>query len=332
MIGIDALESSSDFNMGFIGAYGHRYANFSIAKSDLIISMGTRLDCRQTGVNLQLFAENAEILRIDIDASEMTNKINEKEVQYRCDLKDLIPSLIDLVSEIQHEDYSEWLNVCNKLKRELSGIDGQISNDIIRKASSLLPENAVITTDVGQNQVWVAQSLQVKSDQTVLFSGGHGAMGYSLPASIGAYYAHRGPVISFSGDGGIQMNIQELQFVAREKIPIKIFIINNKSLGMIRHFQEMYFDSNEIQTVEGKGYSAPDFEKISQAYGIAYEKISELDSSIDIESRILDSEPRVFEVNITQPTYVFPKLSMGKPIHNQDPLLEADYFDKLMKM
>ena len=128
----------------------------------------------------------------------------------------------------------------------------------------------------------------------MFFSGGLGAMGYSLPAAIGVYYGSRRPVVSFNGDGGLQMNIQELQFVAREKLPIAIVVFNNHALGMIRHFQEMYFDSNYTQTVSGKGYEDPIFEKIAEAYSIKYGRIG-LFEEIDDELFNI-TEPILIEV------------------------------------
>lgn len=187
----------------------------------------------------------------------------------------------------------------------LAGMDKRLPNEIVEQISEHIPSNAVITADVGQNQIWVAQSLRVKERQKVVFSGGHGAMGYSLPAAIGCYYASHGPVVSFNGDGGIQMNIQELQTIARERLPIKIVLMNNSALGMIRHFQEMYFGENYVQTVATGGYTVPDFGAIAKAYGIEYYKIESAD---DVRASLFEGvAPCLIEVSIKENTYVFPK-------------------------
>ena len=197
------------------------------------------------------------------------------------------------------------------------------------RISKKIPDGAVITTDVGQNQVWVAQYFNVKRGQRVLFSGGHGAMGYALPAAIGAYYGSgKKPVYCITGDGGMQMNIQELQFVAREQLAIKIIIINNNALGMIRHFQEMYFDSRYYLTKPEGGYSAPEFTKIGKAYGI---------NSHHVEEAIPDDfmwkdGPEILECIIKDNTYVFPKLKFGNPNQDQEPLLDRDLYEKIMNM
>lgn len=328
MIAVDILDKHCDYNFGFIGAYGNRVANFILSQSDLIVSLGSRLDCRQTGSDLKMF-DNHKIIRIDIDENELKNKINHRELSFNLDLKKFIPYL-DNISSNNILDKFEWLNKCKSIKSKLENIDDQEYNNIIKNISRVIPDNCVITTDVGQNQVWVAQSFETKPNQTILFSGGHGAMGYALPASIGAYFATNQPVFCFTGDGGIQMNIQELQFIKRENLPIKIILINNKSLGMIRHFQEMYFNSNYTQTVSQKGYLSPDFKKISESYGIDYIKI-DCEQNIDlIKSLIVNKSACFIEIELNYNTYVFPKLAIGKPIYNQDPGLDDNTLSELL--
>jgi acetolactate synthase-1/2/3 large subunit len=178
--------------------------------------------------------------------------------------------------------------------------------------------------------VWVAQSFEVKQGQRVIFSGGHGAMGYSLPAAIGAYYASKNPVICMNGDGGLQMNIQELQFIARENLPITVIVFNNNALGMIRHFQEMYFESNYAQTVKSGGYEAPSFEKIAKAYELKYYRIM---NENDITEAIFNEHGPLFvEIVLEESTYVFPKLEFGKPNQDQEPLIERELYKKLMEL
>ena len=327
MIGVDCLESTSENKIGFIGAYGHRAANFATGKSDLIISLGSRLDCRQTGSNKDVFAQHAKIIRVDIDAGETTNKIKDNEKCLVCNLAKLLPDILELPYE-NNIAHMEWLKKCNFMKTALQTIDGEPENIVVKEISRYITEDAVITTDVGQNQVWVAQSFEVKKQQNILFSGGHGAMGYSLPAAIGAYYACRKPIICFTGDGGLQMNIQELQFVVRENIPIKIVLLNNKSLGMIRHFQEMYFDGNYTQTVNEEGYTVPDFCKIAEAYGInAYRITNDFSCLKELFS---NNEPVFLDVECGDKTYVFPKLAINRPIYDQEPLIDRELFNKLL--
>ena len=330
MISIDILPKEHSNNYGFIGAYGTRYSNFIISKSDLVISFGSRLDIRQTGANKNEFAKNARIVRIDVDQYELENKIKLDEVPILADLKDILNELRNEQRFTKYTANRTWLDQCVYYKRKLLGIDDLIPNEIIAKISSYIPDNVTITTDVGQNQVWMAQSFVNQENQRVLFSGGHGAMGFSLPAAIGAYYSTKKPVYCFSGDGGIQINIQELQFIVREKIPIKIFIINNHSLGMIRHFQEIYFNSNFSQTVIEKGYSTPDFTKIGDAYGIRSFTIRSKEDLLELRSHFIDNEPLLINYIINGPTFVYPKLEFTRPIYDQDPPIDRSLLQELL--
>lgn len=331
MIGRDIIPTDDENCFGFIGAYGNRYSNFIISVSDLIISIGARLDCRQTGNNLGIFAQDAKMVRFEVDEGELSNRIKEDEISFVVDLKKMLPILNSKEFELK-DKYKNWVSACNKVKNELIEFDSQYENEFISKLSDSIPEDSIITTDVGQNQVWVAQAFNVKSKQRMLFSGGHGAMGYSLPSAIGAYYGSRKNVISFNGDGGIQMNIQELQFIAREDIPVKVILLNNSSLGMIRHFQEMYFNNNFVQTTKTSGYTTPNFEKIANAYNLRYLKISSIDEICKCKSMMIDDKPCFIEVMLTDKTYVYPKLAMGRPIYDQEPLLDRELINKLFQI
>lgn len=322
MLAVDAAPDS----YGFIGAYGNRTANFIVAKSDLVISLGARLDVRQTGAKRENFAPDAKIVRVEIDKGELSLKAHENEIQIHADVKDVLNILLNA----EAKDLTGWNKVCEKIREELKDIDDRLPNKLVSKISEVIPGDSVITTDVGQNQVWVAQSFKVKDGQRIFFSGGHGAMGYSLPAAIGCAVADGKDVYSFSGDGGIQMNIQELQTIAREKLPVKIILFNNSALGMIRHFQEMYFEDNYAQTVPEGGYTVPDFKAISEAYKIPYKSVR---NEEDIDGKLFDVEGPLFvEVSITEPTYVYPKLEFGKPNQDQEPLLDRAKYTYLMEL
>ncbi|MCF2617859.1 thiamine pyrophosphate-binding protein [Oscillibacter valericigenes] len=329
MIAVDALPSDSPLHYGMIGAYGTRIANFLIDHSDCILTLGSRLDCRQTGVNKALFAPKAQILRVDIDAGELENRTNEQERQYVVPLQTLLPALRRKAENLEW-DFSSWRNRCERIRRKLAAADNpEPGNLLAEKLGNLLPDGITVTTDVGQNQVWIAQSMSIKPHQRVLFSGGHGAMGYSLPAAIGAAVATKKPVVCCVGDGGFQMNIQELEFIAREKLPVKIVLMNNHALGMIHHFQEMYFNSNYMQTDDGKGFTVPDFARIAAAYGIRV--VSALDTNT-LSSVFADDNPVFIELCLPQTTHVFPKLGLNKPIHQQEPPLAEDLMEELVQI
>lgn len=316
---------------GFIGAYGDRCANFIIAKSDLVIAIGSRMDVRQVGAVRGDFAPQAKLIRFDIDKDELEYKVHEDEVSICIDSYVASVCVIDILKKCVN-DYRTWISACDTIKEKLSGIDATLPNAFVERISDLIPDNTIITTDVGQNQVWVAQSFKIKRNQRILFSGGHGAMGYSLPAAIGALFGSNKTVYSFNGDGGIQMNIQEFQAISENRLPIKIFIFNNFALGMIRHFQEMYFSGRYYQTIPSYGFGSPDFEKLAEAYDMGYSRVSTIDE-IDSLSEVLENAfPEVIEIILEDKTYVFPKLEYGKPIQDQTPLIDRDLYDELMSI
>ena len=328
MPAVDIL-SGSDLNYGFIGAYGSRTANFVVAKCDLLITLGARLDVRQVGAKRENFAPNAAIIRVDIDPGELEYRVREDEIQILASVTDAMDA-IGAIARRSPVSCPQWIQTCNTIREALRDMDQLLPNRLMAKLSECIPENAVITTDVGQNQVWTAQSFRAKPGQRIFFSGGHGAMGYSLPAAIGCCLPRRNPVFSLNGDGGIQMNLQELQTLVREQLPVKIIVFNNSALGMIRHFQEMYFGGSYCQTVPEGGYTVPDFGKIAGAYGLDYVRI---ESEADIRGDIFSgSRPCLIEIAIHGDTYVFPKLEFGKPNQDQEPRMDRALFDRLMAL
>ncbi len=324
MIAFDVMKDDENY-YGFLGAYGTRTANFIVAKSDLIVSIGSRLDIRQVGYNREAFAPNAKILRFDVDSGELEFRVHRDEKQICCELD----SVVCAIKEVKPRNYSSWKAICDEIRSLLKDADNNHIGNMIENLSKQIPDDVIITTDVGQNQVWVAQYFKLKPHQRVLFSGGHGAMGYSLPAAIGAYYGSgKKPVYCVTGDGGLQMNIQELQFIAREQLPIRIIVLNNNALGMIRHFQEMYFESRFIQTKPEGGFTSPDFSKIAEAYGIKSKTIESNDFN-DIE---WSDKPELLQIMIRENTYVTPKLEFGKPNQDQEPLIDRVLYERIMKM
>jgi acetolactate synthase-1/2/3 large subunit len=192
------------------------------------------------------------------------------------------------------------------------------------RLSEFLPKSAVVCADVGQNQMWAAQALKINKTQRFLTQGGAGAMGSSLAMAIGASFANPGKVIiAMSGDGGFQLNIQELQTIYHYKLPIKIMLLNNRCYGMVKQFQEQYFNSRFQSTV--LGYSCPDFQSVISAYRIPVQRISRADK-IDRALRKLFSNkrPGFLEIDIYPNIKVIPKLSVNRPVEDQEPLLSRD--------
>ncbi len=329
MPAFDILIGKHSQNYGFIGANGHRYANFVIGKADLIISIGSRLDLKQVGVKRDQFAPNAQIIRIDIDDGNFRLKENDNDINIVSDIKRLIPVLNNTVLN-NDLDFSKWNYVCSDIRNRLLHYDDESYSKLLYELLDSIPEGYTLTCDVGQSQVWVTQQMNIKNAQAVHMSGGLGSMGYSLPAAIGCYYAKDGKVISINGDGGIQMNIQELQFLKREHLPIKVVVINNHALGMIRGFQEANFEKRYVHTTEGSNYSPPDFRIIANAYDMDYFRIRNID---DIKEDLWNGKnSALIELVIDEETYLSPNFGKNGCIQDMRPYIDRNLYDTLMEL
>lgn len=330
LMGKDAISDEYAYNMGLIGSYGNRYGNLTLANSDLILVLGSRLDTRQTGTSIETFAREAKIVQVDIDENELGSKIDVDLAVY----SDILAFISKLKTRDLKIDTGNWLKTAELYKNEFSstiGIDKNIKvpNLIISKISSCLNDE-IVTVDVGQHQMWTAQSLRIKNRQQVLFSGGMGAMGFALPCAIGASIASNKRVIAIAGDGGIQMNIQELEVLKRRDLPIKIFVLNNQNLGMVRQFQELYFDKKYSGTIDD--YSVPNLVEIAKAYGLKARSIDDL-HNIDDELKDIFSTNKPELINIIldkKMTSVEPKLIVNKPIEDMHPFISREKLESLM--
>ena len=310
MNAVDLVQDSE--KLGFIGVYGNRIANLIVRESDLVIAIGVRLGLRQIGNKPEFFAPNAKLIRADIDQYELSRFIKDNEVKYLIDAKSFLEDL--LAEDIPV--YNDWNSRCFAAKSILKHYDKEIGNYCLEKISSLLPSNPIVAVDVGQNQCWAAQSLNLKGqDSRVLIGGGYGSMGCALPYAIGASYArNRGMVFCITGDGGLQMNIQELQVVASEKLPIKIFVINNRTLGKISEIQAGSYSERFLLTNSSSGYTVPDFEKISLAYGIKSKTLKSYELLDKCKNWIYDNEPCLINILLPNDTLLIPKMNWNQKV------------------
>ncbi len=295
-----------EFHIGFIGTHGNRIANMIISECDLIISVGARLGIRQVGRYTANFAPHADLIRVDIDEYELGRNIKPNERQYRMDAKDFMQLL--LAEEVP--DFSAWKEQCMKAKALLADFDQQEGNATIEKIGSFLPENAIVSVDVGMNQCWCAQSLVLRGTEgRILISGGYGTMGCALPFSIGASISkNNGVVYCISGDGGLQMNIQELETIKREKLPIKIFVLNNRVLGKISETQHFNHGDRFAATAVSGGYTVPDFAKIAEAYGIKATKLNSYKELDAYQDWIADNDSCLFDILLPESSFLTPKI------------------------
>ncbi|MFA7065098.1 MAG: thiamine pyrophosphate-binding protein, partial [Bacilli bacterium] len=253
LMGLDLLPSDHPLNVGMIGTYGNRWANMALMESDCLLVMGSRLDVRQTGADAVNFKGNRRIFHIDCEAGQLNNRVTGCDVCI-AELSDFIGAMLLKIGSTQHFRMQEWENWISDKKKfapdiaELKDCKGINPNKFIHLLSSRSLKASAIVADVGKNQMWVAQSVEIHEHQRLLIAGGMGAMGFALPAAIGAFFHSRKPVVMVAGDGGMQCNIQELETIALHKIPVKMVILNNKSLGMVAQFQEEYFGSRTRST------------------------------------------------------------------------------------
>lgn len=326
MNGVDLAQD--DLHIGFIGTHGSRVANMIINECDLVISVGARLGIRQVGRTADKFAPNADLVRCDIDEYELSRNIKDNEKKYHTDARDFMRMLL---SE-DVGDYSVWKSKCLKAKELLSHYDKQPGNLAVEKIASLLPADPIISVDVGMNQCWCAQSLVLKGYKgRIHISGGYGTMGCALPYAIGSSIAmNRGKVYCISGDGGFQMNIQELETVRRENLPIKIFILNNRVLGKISETQYKDNEGRYVITTESSGYSVPDFKRISAAYGIKSAVVDEFDELDKYAEWLEDDLPCLINITITEQSFLTPKVMWET--HKIYPELPKSVNDRVIKL
>ncbi|PGH19393.1 acetolactate synthase, large subunit, biosynthetic type [Fusobacterium polymorphum] len=314
LLGLGSFPGNHELALGMIGMHGTTYANYAANEADLIIAAGMRFDDRVTG-NPQKFVPNAKIIHIDIDPAEIgKNKLIDVPI-----VGDLKNVLTDLNEKAPKVSYDEWLKQIKKWKKEYSLTyrktedDILIPQEILSEIDKITKGNVIVATDVGQHQMWAAQFLTFNNPYSILTSGGAGTMGFGLPAAIGAQVANPNKkVLAVVGDGGFQMTFQELMLIKEYNLPVKIFIINNSYLGMVRQWQEL-FHEKRYSSVD-LSYN-PDFIKIGEAYGI---KSIQLTNKKDLKKhlkKILESDEAVLvECIVEKEENVYPMIPAGKDV------------------
>ena len=309
------------FNM--IGSYGNREANWAVQNCDLLIVVGARLDVRQTGSDVEDFARNAHIVQIDIDPAQLGNRVRaDRNVRATAESffkafppraavfpnldKNWLPELSIQRDRAQLNEYADW---------EIS------PSEIFKKLNHDLAGHPVdYVCDVGNHQMWAAQSLRLSPGQAVHYSGGMGAMGFALPAALGIALQSRNKVVVITGDGSLQINIQELDTLNRMGLDMTIIVMNNSVLGMVKNFQDMYFDGRDQST--RKGYSSPSFTDIAIAYGIEAHRADNVADMDRVLSLITERKgPLLIEIMMDGATECRPRLAFGSKLDEQFPKL-----------
>lgn len=276
--------------VGFIGVDGDACANEAIASCDLLLCLGTRLNIKEVGKARARFARQARIIRIDIDPAELEYRLGAEETVC-ADLRSVVPELAAHISAFRKTEM--W--ACRRIERN----DAAASADpavlaLVEAFIARLPQDADISVGIGCHRRWFISARKIKAGWRIFQSAGLASMGYALPAAIGIHYASKRPVICLDGDGGLLMNVQELQWIRRERLPITVVVFNNRCLGEIRDFQKKIFSGNYFGTTEETGYLAADFQALAAAFHLAYARV---ETSADIDALHFDlTSPGLIEI------------------------------------
>ncbi len=315
LMALGIYPEDDSLSLGMVGMHGSICANNATSEADVLIAVGARFDDRVTG-KLDLYARNARIIHIDIDPAEIGKNV-EVDIPLVGDVKNILNKILPLIDKNNHPQWEETI----KQWQNNSSANLQEDNNeeikpryLLEQLYELTDGDAIITTEVGQHQMWAAQHYKYSQPRSFISSGGLGTMGYGLPASIGVQLGNPDKtVVVIAGDGSIQMNIQELAVLSNYNLPIKIIILNNKYLGMVRQWQEFFCDRRYSET----GISQPDFIKLAEAYGV-YGKL--VDKKANVKTALAEmlsiKGPAILDVRIPEEENVLPMVPPGAAIDN----------------
>ncbi len=319
LLGASAMPSDFRLNKGFVGMHGNVAPNMKTNECDVLIAIGMRFDDRVTG-DLKTYASQAKIIHIDIDAAEL-NKNLKVEVPVLGSVKDVLPALTKLVKPAKHTEWIDSFDIFEKteyekvIEREVFPKSGKITmGEVIHKVSEATQHNAICVTDVGQNQMASARYFKFSQSRSLITSGGLGTMGFGLPAAIGAKIAAPDRTVClFAGDGGFQMTIQELGTIMENNIGVKMIVLDNKFLGMVRQWQELFYEERYSFTK----MKNPDFVAIGKAYNIDGKLVNEREELDEaIADMLKDDRPYLLVVNVETKGMVYPMIPAGTSVTN----------------
>ncbi|HEU4151653.1 TPA: acetolactate synthase large subunit [Streptococcus pneumoniae] len=313
LLGQGTIATSHPLFLGMGGMHGSFAANIAMTEADFMISIGSRFDDRLTG-NPKTFAKNAKVAHIDIDPAEI-GKIISADIPVVGDAKKALQML--LAEPTVHNNTEKWIEKVTKDKNRVRSYDKKERvvqpQAVIERIGELTNGDAIVVTDVGQHQMWTAQYYPYQNERQLVTSGGLGTMGFGIPAAIGAKIANPDKeVVLFVGDGGFQMTNQELAILNIYKVPIKVVMLNNHSLGMVRQWQESFYEGRTSESVFD---TLPDFQFMAQAYGIKNYKFDNPETLAQDLEVITEDVPMLIEVDISRKEQVLPMVPAGKSNH-----------------
>ena len=312
LLGLGCFPEDSPLSLMMLGMHGTAYANYAVTESDLLISIGARFDDRITG-DLKHFAPGAKIIHIDIDPTSISKNV-KVHIPVVGDAKNVLENLVPLVHFVERREWFARIDGWKKKYPLSYGSSGLRPQYVIEQLDRVAPDDTIVCTEVGQNQMWAAQFYKYKYPRTFISSGGLGTMGFGFPAAIGAQFACPGrKVVDIAGDGSIQMNIQELATAVVNELPVNILILNNGYLGMVRQWQELFYKKRYSGTIlDGN----PDFVKLAEAYGAMGLRVTDPKDVADALKTALDSPKTcVIDFVVEPEENVFPMVPAGEAIN-----------------
>lgn len=337
LMGRSSITEDYEYYMGMVGSYGNRSANMAVSQADLLIVLGSRLDTRQTGARLDAFIPQSTIIHVNEDVNELDSHRLPNRVKIHSKVDAFLEELISKIRSIEKPGMEQWHHFLCQIRENYNQtseitrfVDNKTPYLFIKTLNDYIKPSDIIISDIGQNQMWVAQTVRLKKDVKYITSGGLAPMGYAMPTAIGCAFAspHK-DVYAVCGDGAFHMSTQSLGVISQYKLPIKVIIMNNNCLGMINQFQRLYFDSRFYGTHPTYGYQNPSFEEIAKAYGLCYYKIGLNDlSNKELMLEIFSIKTCVIEYIIDGFTSVCPKLEYDKPLSKPMPMLDEDEFNR----
>jgi len=316
VMGLGAFPGTHELSLGMLGMHGTAYANYAVTDCDLLIAVGARFDDRVTG-HIEKFAPNAKIIHMDVDPAEIGKNVRV-DIPIVGDVKNVLRAIIDKVAA--KEKHAEWVAQIEEWKKKYPlayKMEGELKPQyVIEEFYKLtLDKEVIIVTEVGQNQMWSAQFFKFDKPRTFVSSGGLGTMGFGLPAANGAQFGRpEAIVVDFAGDGSIQMNIQELTTAVNNRLPIKIFVLDNSFLGMVRQWQELIYERHYSHT---NLCNNPDLVRVAEAYGVAARRVDKAENvreALEWSLTITD-RPVLIDFMVAKEENVFPFVPPGQPIN-----------------